>query len=410
MKIVVTGNIGCGKTTIVKKIVDRLYGYVSYSYDDMVSSAYEIPAIIQRLLTNFGTANKAELSAMAFTSNDATILTKLHQIIGSTVDRSLNMYLTDSDKRYPKVIVEYPLFFELGHHVMPNIFTISVECDASEQISRVRNRDQVDEQIVLNKMNRQLDPAVKSALADFVINTSHDVDAQLDKLIDLIMVRDLKDKFFTYRTAAWLPIWETIQTHYSEPTRYYHTMSHLAHMIYELEKISSKLDGRMVKLIEDAIWYHDLVMNFEGNPGIDNEGDSIKLMKKLYMEHVPNSYIHSVYGYSLIAVVALMIYTTKQHKITSPILLNQPDLLLATQIFLDLDLAIFSESSVRLNAYDEQIRREYKIFSDDAFAEGRAKVLRSFLDRPKIYLSKHLEHKEAAARENLNKLLKWTYF
>jgi predicted metal-dependent HD superfamily phosphohydrolase len=72
----------------------------------------------------------------------------------------------------------------------------------------------------------------------------------------------------------------------------------------------------------------------------------------------------------------------------------------------DIDLSILGEAPDRFEAYERAIRREYQHVPEEAFRVGRAKVLRAFVDRPRIYGTDVFRDRyEAAARENLARSL-----
>lgn len=57
-------------------------------------------------------------------------------------------------------------------------------------------------------------------------------------------------------------LWQEIKTAHSEPTRYYHTLTHLEHIYKELDTF------KLSPLLEFAIFYHDIVYDAKQN---DNE-------------------------------------------------------------------------------------------------------------------------------------------
>jgi predicted metal-dependent HD superfamily phosphohydrolase len=72
------------------------------------------------------------------------------------------------------------------------------------------------------------------------------------------------------------------------------------------------------------------------------------------------------------------------------------------RVVTDIDLSILGQPAEVFDAYDRAIRLEYAHVGDEAFAAGRAKVLRQFLERPAIYSTESFRGwYEAAARENL---------
>jgi predicted metal-dependent HD superfamily phosphohydrolase len=71
-------------------------------------------------------------------------------------------------------------------------------------------------------------------------------------------------------------------------------------------------------------------------------------------------------------------------------------------LMVDVDLSILGQPRQRFEGYERQIRKEYDWVSDEAFAVGRALVLKSFLNRPTIYATNFFQRKyEEQARLNL---------
>ncbi|RYZ47348.1 MAG: hypothetical protein EOP49_21595 [Sphingobacteriales bacterium] len=74
--------------------------------------------------------------------------------------------------------------------------------------------------------------------------------------------------------------------------------------------------------------------------------------------------------------------------------------------FLDADLAILGAAPDDYWHYADNIRKEYSMYADTVYNEGRRKVLMSFLTRERIYISNFFHHEfEAAARKNLQREL-----
>lgn len=70
--------------------------------------------------------------------------------------------------------------------------------------------------------------------------------------------------------------------------------------------------------------------------------------------------------------------------------------------FLNMDLAILGSKPSVYQTYAQAIRKEYSHFSDGAYKQGRAKVLTTFLQRPRLFFSDaFFEQFEATARQNL---------
>ncbi|MGV3618464.1 MAG: metal-dependent phosphohydrolase [Fimbriimonas sp.] len=153
---------------------------------------------------------------------------------------------------------------------------------------------------------------------------------------------------------------------YSEPQRRYHDLAHLEEVVASLEDADDEV------LL--AALFHDSV--YDPRRG-DNEARSAEALR----ERVPTA--------SDRAVAAIL--ATQTHQTDDPGIAE----------LLDADLAVLGRPWEGYAAYARQIREEYAHVPDDAFAAGRAKVLRSFLERPRIYRTVRFASYEGIARQNI---------
>ena len=178
------------------------------------------------------------------------------------------------------------------------------------------------------------------------------------------------------------PVFDRLVAAHSEPHRHYHTLEHLAEMF--------KVAGRLInedsdsQAIQLAIWFHDSVYDPRAK---DNEGLSAALAQEcLASLGIPSETRGKVEE---------MIRATAH----SPLSNVDPE----TAILLDADLAILSAEERRYARYADEIRREYAWVDESAYRVGRTKVLQTFLDRARIYLTERMySAAEAAARYNLH--------
>ncbi len=69
----------------------------------------------------------------------------------------------------------------------------------------------------------------------------------------------------------------------------------------------------------------------------------------------------------------------------------------------DIDLAILGAPRDRFDAYEAAVRHEYAFLPDPDWRRGRSRVLKMFLDLPRIYLTDAFRDRlEARARRNLS--------
>ena len=201
----------------------------------------------------------------------------------------------------------------------------------------------------------------------------------------------------SHRTSleSWLSLWqrfglfgdgsawhERLITAYSEPQRAYHTLQHLEECLRMLDIAKVLSTIAEPDLIEMALWFHDAV--YEPQGGENEELSAQVALQALGVSETARE-------------VARLIMLTKSHQPG-----NEPDV----AWIIDIDLAIFAQPMERVLEYERQIRAEYAWVPQAVYAEKRAEVLESFLNRTQIYLTPWARERfEPQARENLRELI-----
>ena len=176
--------------------------------------------------------------------------------------------------------------------------------------------------------------------------------------------------------------YQMINASYTEPHRQYHNLEHIDTMIFLLQKYAHHITD--VDAVAFAIFFHDIVYDVKQQ---DNEELSA-LAARAFLQRTS-------FPAERIAQVMAFIRATKTHLNTS----NDTDL----DYLLDFDLAILGTEPRQYFTYAQQIRDEYRMYSDTQFKTGRKKVLAHFLALPAIYKTAIFrEEREAMARENLD--------
>jgi len=173
---------------------------------------------------------------------------------------------------------------------------------------------------------------------------------------------------------------------YTQPHRAYHTLLHIEDVLLRVQELEPPPECHLA--VSLAAWFHDAVYA-PGQP--DNETRSA---------HVAYDALEQA-GASpeLIAEVVRLIRLTEDH-VTS-----RDDVAGAT--LCDADLAILGSEPERYREYCIGIRSEYQHVPDAEFRSGRATLLRTFLDRPTIYITEYGQRRwEAAARANITDEIK----
>jgi predicted metal-dependent HD superfamily phosphohydrolase len=168
---------------------------------------------------------------------------------------------------------------------------------------------------------------------------------------------------------------------YSERQRHYHTLQHLRECLAQYE--AAAMLARRPAEVELALWFHDAV--YDAQRG-DNEERSADWAR--------SSVLAAGCAADVAQRVAALVLATKSHVAPA----DDPD----TALLLDIDLAILAAAPARFAEYERQVRAEYAHVPDDAFRAGRARVLRGFVERERIYLTDAFHDAlEARARTNL---------
>ncbi len=186
MKIVgLTGGIGSGKSTVANMF--RELGVPVYDSDEeakklMVSSKEVKEAIIALLGKE---AYKDDVLDRAFIAgkvfSDPKLLKKLNAIVHPAVRAHFLKWA--QKKAVPYVIQESALIFENGSQDKYD-FTILITSPKEIRLQRVKNRDGVSEQQVLERMKNQIEDDKKIHLADFFIENV-DLETTKQKVKDL---------------------------------------------------------------------------------------------------------------------------------------------------------------------------------------------------------------------------------
>ncbi len=166
---------------------------------------------------------------------------------------------------------------------------------------------------------------------------------------------------------------------WNQPSRHYHDVRHLAHVLAELDSLTG---GEVERPVALAAWFHDAV--YDGNPG-DDEAASAALAEEVLEE---------VIGKVEAREVARLVLLTTTHQ---PAANDERGALLS-----DADLAILGVLQGRYHLYLRDVRRDYAHVSDPDFQSGRRRVVASLLDAERLFhTDAGVARWELRARENL---------
>lgn len=175
-------------------------------------------------------------------------------------------------------------------------------------------------------------------------------------------------------------IYAALIARYNEPHRKYHALQHLAECLRLFATVQNL--SPYAAEIEVALWFHDAIYDVHRH---DNEELSAEWARAAVIQGGASAEIAERI-YSLIMV-------TKHTG--APTLTEE-------QLLVDVDLSILGASQERFAEYEHQIREEYAFVPEVIFKEKRRDILKSFLDRSRLYGTAYFHDKlEMRARANL---------
>lgn len=167
---------------------------------------------------------------------------------------------------------------------------------------------------------------------------------------------------------------------YDEPHRRYHDRRHLADVVAAVQELVAP--GVVPVEVVCAAWLHDAVHDGRDD---DEERSAVLAARVLGGLGVAQRVVDEV---------ARLVRMTLTH---DPAADDVRGALLS-----DADLAVLGAEPDRYARYAGDVRAEYAHVDDDAFRSGRTAVLRSLLERPRLYVTQEGHRRwDAAARRNL---------
>ena len=181
-----------------------------------------------------------------------------------------------------------------------------------------------------------------------------------------------------------VPVYGLLSDLYSERHRAYHTLDHVSHCLDELEDARHLADHP--NDVEMALWFHDAIYDPKAK---DSEQRSAELCRRTATEAgLPEGFGQRVTD---------LILATQHH--------GAPEGADA-RLLVDIDLSILGQARDRFDAYETNIRKEYRFVPWPQYRSARRAILRSFLDRPALYSTDFFQTRyERQARANLARSL-----
>ncbi len=170
LKVGVTGGIGSGKSIVTK--VFSLLGIPVLDADSVAKTIMDEDEILkQKIIQLFGKdayenkkLNRKFIANIVF--NDAEKLESLNALIHPATIAAADKWMQLQTASY--AIKEAALIFE-SSAIASLDYVIGVYAPQELRIKRIMERDKISEAEVMNRINKQIDEAIKMRLCDFVI-------------------------------------------------------------------------------------------------------------------------------------------------------------------------------------------------------------------------------------------------
>lgn len=196
IKIGLTGGIGSGKSTVSKMLIDKGFKVVDA---DIISKEVLVkyPEIIDKIRIDFGEGFfdwRGEFRRKEFGNHIFRFpkqRKKYEDIIMPYINKEIFDEIDKLEKSGEKLIVlDAPTLIE--NNLQENMnFVIVVWVDNNTQVMRLRNRDALSRDEIINRINSQIPLDKKRDYADIIIDNSKDLiktKAQVEKLVDFLNV------------------------------------------------------------------------------------------------------------------------------------------------------------------------------------------------------------------------------
>lgn len=180
MKFVVTGNIGCGKSTVIRMLTEMLPDHIVFDFDKYVHTLYEDPKVRLSLLCNFGVDDRKQISDIVHA--DPAQMEKLERIMNASISQQVDAMFEVED-----IIFDMPLYFEyFADKGYPIDGVVCVTCEPEKQRNRIRSRNGFSDRKIDQILAKQLPQVEKARRSNVVIDNSGSLDDLRKQVVSFV--------------------------------------------------------------------------------------------------------------------------------------------------------------------------------------------------------------------------------
>jgi len=390
MKIAVTGAMGTGKSTLVAWLAEHLPGYEFFNVDTLVAQLYDDPFFVADLMERFGVADRKAVSKIVFEDPEARIW------LEDLASEMLSSKLGEISAR-PRVVVEFPLLFEMAAPYAQFDVTVATWCHPEVQRERIDARDSRDPAHTERMLAAQLDVDTKAALADVVVDMTYGPDETVVTAIEAAFAQ----KALKTRCANFFGtdhVWPVIAALYGSQEREAHNLAYLARRLATFDENKHlAADPRAVEL---AIWFHAAGQSLKPTHYRESPKASAKLLWSVLAQTAPRWLAYR----DTLPLASEFILAQYSLDVTSARLLAKPEWAADAALFLDLAMLDYAMPEIELHTF--WLATQQELSSVPSLTSSMPYVLLSLLAREFLLHTPALqESHEAAVRAGIQTLL-----
>lgn len=198
----------------------------------------------------------------------------------------------------------------------------------------------------------------------------------------------------TEKELSWL------KRNYTKYDRHYHTINHIISSLSTYDEIRNNIpSGHRRLALQFAIFYHDIIY-------VPQKGDMFNIKHSIDAAMDALSKFTQTEDQIKFVQFVKMYITSTNHKylFEHEDIRNKMD---RNSAFMsDIDLCGFAEVWETFKKNNDNIRKEFDIFSDEDFNKGQIQFLKSVLALEKIFLTSEFRALETQARSNIERQIK----
>lgn len=184
----------------------------------------------------------------------------------------------------------------------------------------------------------------------------------------------------SFGTADHLDMFGRVQAAYSEPHRFYHDVTHIDACLAQLDAVRALAQAPAE--VEMALWMHDAVY-------VPRASDNERKSADWAAAFLQSAGVSKPRADRVEAHIMATVHAVEPAGADS-------------RLVVDIDLSILGRDEATYDLFERNVRREYRWVPWFLYRRKRIEVLRSFLDRSRIYFTDTFHERfESAARANL---------